>query len=79
MEEKKTHELTDEALDAVTGGAYCRYNEATGQYDVFKRSGEYVTSCRTETEALGMAASYTNAESPKFNLYDPSSAYNRGL
>ena len=39
MEEKKTHELTDEALDAVTGGAYCRYNEATGQYDVSKGNG----------------------------------------
>ena len=44
MEEKKLNELSDEALDAVTGGAGYKFNEETGQYDVFDEDGKRVAS-----------------------------------
>lgn len=77
MEEKKTNELTDEALDAVTGGASWMYNEETGQYDVFNRNGECVASCSTRMEAVGIADSYTQADNLKFRVFHPSSIYER--
>ncbi len=70
-------ELNDEALDAVTGGAFYQYNEETKKYDVISRKKEHITSCDTEEEARIMAMSYTNAEAPKYNIYDLSSAYTR--
>ena len=73
MEDKKLNELTDEALDAVTGGAFYQYNEETKKYDVMSRTKEHIASCDTEGEARILAMSYTNAEAPKYNIYDPSS------
>ena len=77
MEEKKPIELNDEALDQVTGGAFYQYNEETKKYDVISRKKEHIASCDTEGEARIMAMSYTNAEAPKYNIYDLSSAYTR--
>ena len=41
MEEKKLNALPDEALDAVAGGAGYRYNEKTGKYDVYTKTGSW--------------------------------------
>ena len=56
MEEKKTNELTDKALDAVTGGASYRKNEETGLYDVFDKSKKLVQSYASERDASRAAA-----------------------
>ena len=73
MEDKKFNELTDEALDSVTGGAFYQYNEETKKYDVMSRTKEYIASCDTEGEARKMTMQYTQTETPKYNIYDPSS------
>ena len=44
MEEKQIPELSEEALDAVTGGAYYKRNEETGLFDVFDKDGELLIS-----------------------------------
>ena len=79
MEEKNTNELTDEMLDAVTGGAFSQYNEETGNYDVIGRNRECLASCQTEEEARLMAVRYSQADPPVrgFHFVDPSSAYKR--
>lgn len=54
MKDKKLYELSDEALDAVTGGsAYYQMNEETGQYDVIDKStGNTLFSFSKKGDAL---------------------------
>ncbi len=59
MEEKKLNELSDEALDAVTGGAGYKFNEETGQYDVFDKDGKRVASFSDIPLAENMAKTLT--------------------
>ena len=62
MEEKRINELSDEALDTVTGGASYRWNEETGEYDVSDKNGKKVASCADEKKARAIAASLTLKE-----------------
>ncbi len=41
MEEKKTNELPDEALDAVAGGATCKYDPVTKRWLVYRQDGSF--------------------------------------
>lgn len=58
MIEKKINELSDEALDAVTGGAEVRENPETGMFDLYSASGEYVTSYDDKKSADFAAVRY---------------------
>ena len=60
MEEKKFNELSDEALDAVTGGAYVKENPETGKYDVYSYDGEYIDSYDNKDDADFRAVRYEN-------------------
>ena len=52
---QETSPLPDEALDAVTGGAGYRFNEETGEYDVYTRSGTKVGSFDWKKDAQDAA------------------------
>ncbi len=62
MEDRKINELKDEALDSVTGGAYWKYNEETGKYDVFLQDGTWKASYSDRDLANHAAASLSLAE-----------------
>ena len=55
MEDKKLNALSDEALDAVTGGkgkVYCQKNEETGMFDVIdEMTGRCICSFNTLEDA----------------------------
>ncbi len=72
MEDRKLNELKDEALDAVTGGAYYKYNEETKQWDVFDKDGKKVSSVDDMTQARRMALFMSQEETP------PTARYKRG-
>ena len=61
MEDKKLNELTDKALNAVTGGASYLWNMKTKLYDVFDRQGNLVESFAEENDAL-FATDYLTAD-----------------
>ncbi len=62
MEEKKLNELKDEALDAVTGGAYFEYNMQTKQWDVFDKDGKKVSTHISKVHAERAARSLSEME-----------------
>ena len=51
MEDNKRNELSDEALEAVDGGAAIMYNDETGKFDVFRGDGSRADSVDTRKEA----------------------------
>ena len=65
MEEQKTCELTDEALDSASGGAYYEFNEETGKYDVYQGNGTKLISLPSKAAAAQFAGSLNNEESLK--------------
>ena len=71
MEDKKLHELSDEALDCATGGASYRFNEQTRMFDVFRENSDLYWSFDTEEQAALKAQALTNLEGAKrANAYD---------
>ena len=60
MEEKKISELNEEALEAITGGAYYELNESTHDYDIFTKDGQKVTSVPMKLMAADIAQRLTN-------------------
>ena len=76
MEDKKRNELSDEALDAVTGGAFYRLNTETGKYDVISCDKKYIATYDTEADARKAAWEYTKTEPlPGFRIVDLSGQY----
>ncbi len=62
MEEQKNSEMTDEALDTVSGGAYYKLNEDTGFYDVYLADGTKYGSVTSKDTAFHIATSLTMKE-----------------
>ncbi len=65
MDDKKLHELSDEALDCATGGASYRFNEQTRMFDVFRENSDLYWSFDTEEQAALKAQALTNVEGAK--------------
>ena len=61
MEDRKLNALPDEALDAVTGGAYYELNKTTHDYDVFTKDGEKVASLPIKIMAEELAKRMTDS------------------
>ena len=72
MEDKKLNELNDEALDAVVGGAFVKYNEETGKYDVYRgNSGginSFYLSYDTEKAAKEAAIRLSKTEKRQYRI-----------
>ena len=62
MEEKKINELTDEALDAITGGATYEYDSSRLVFWVYDAKNNKVNWFATEDEAKNKAAELTRLE-----------------
>ena len=75
MKEKRINELSDEALDEVTGGATYHYNEGTGKYDVISKNKKYVASYDTEEEARKATWEYTKTEPLRWHIVDTSGSF----
>ena len=58
MEEKPIPELSEEALDGVTGGVQVKENEKTGKYDLYSAQGKYVASYDSKEAADDAAFKY---------------------
>ena len=54
MEEKKINELSEEALDAVTGGAELEYDESTNTYYVYSEKHELVYTSQHRDAAISV-------------------------
>ena len=50
--EKKIKELTDEALDNVTGGVYVEQNQTTGKWEMHYDDGKLIASFDNEQDAV---------------------------
>ena len=65
MEEKNSHELTDEAMDAVAGGATCKYDAVTKHWFVYRQDGSLYSEYLDGNEAKSAAWNLSVQESER--------------
>lgn len=62
MEDRKTGELNDEALDAVAGGATCKYDMITNRWFVYRQDGSYYADYSNRFDAVSATARLSEKE-----------------